>query len=94
MSILKLFVTLSGNKREGFAISSVTSRKFGIIGYPLKHTLSPLMHNNNFKRLGVNATYVPYEILPDDFQKQALTLKSMFDGFNVTVPFKEEIIPF
>ena len=70
------------------------SKRYGIIGFPLKHTLSPLMHNGLFEGNGINAFYFPFEILPEKFEKTVPFLKILFSGFNVTVPYKESIIPF
>lgn len=70
------------------------SKRYGIIGYPLKHTLSPQMHNGLFEKLNINAFYFPFEISPEKFEKTVPFLKSLFSGFNVTVPFKESILPF
>ena len=35
---------------------------YGIIGYPVRHTLSPLIQNAAFQRLGINAVYIPFEV--------------------------------
>ena len=70
---------------------------YGIIGNPLNHTLSPLMHNAAFKALKVNAVYKPFPLEEDE-------LKLFFDdlrepdnpifGLNVTVPYKEKVIEY
>ena len=68
---------------------------YGIIGYPLGHSLSPLMHNAAFKNLGVEATYTTFPLEKeqlDDFIKDVRKEDSSIFGFNVTVPYKEEII--
>ncbi len=70
------------------------SKRYGIIGYPLKHTLSPRIHNGLFKKSAINAFYFPFEIPPEKFEKTVPFLKSLFSGFNVTVPYKESILPF
>ena len=70
------------------------SKRYGIIGYPLKHTLSPLIHNGLFEKSGINAFYFPFEISPEKFEKNVPVLSNLFSGFNITVPFKESILPF
>ncbi len=70
------------------------TRRFGIIGHPLSHTLSPRMHNALLAKLGINAIYFPLEIAPEKFETLVTQLRFVFEGFNVTVPYKESILPF
>ena len=67
--------------------------KFAVIGDPISHSLSPVMHNTNFKVLGLNDTYEALHIPVQDFDniKEIITEKNLF---NVTIPHKERIIPF
>lgn len=64
---------------------------YGLIGFPVKHSYSALMHNAAFKRLRINAEYRLFEVRPEDLadflnrQAQQEGIK----GFNVTVPHKE-----
>ncbi|HNV85749.1 MAG TPA: shikimate dehydrogenase [Candidatus Omnitrophota bacterium] len=68
---------------------------FGIFGYPLKHTLSPAMHNPAFQKLGIDAGYLPFELSPKTFKSVMKELgKTPLQGFNVTVPYKETVIPY
>lgn len=69
--------------------------KFAVIGDPISHSLSPVMHNTNFKVLGLNDTYEALHIPVQDFDniKEIITEKNL-SGFNVTIPHKERIIPF
>lgn len=69
---------------------SGSSQIYGLIGYPVKHTLSPIMHNAWFSRLNIDAIYLPFEVRPENLEKalQALTALSM-SGVNVTIPYKE-----
>ncbi|MFC1621527.1 shikimate dehydrogenase family protein [Candidatus Omnitrophota bacterium] len=60
---------------------------YGIIGYPVKHSLSPAMHNAAFKELGIDAEYRKFEIKPDELEDFLLNRKDVL-GFNVTVPHK------
>ncbi|MDP2654875.1 MAG: shikimate dehydrogenase [Candidatus Omnitrophota bacterium] len=70
---------------------------YGIIGYPLQHSLSPLMHNTAFKALGVDAVYKTFPLqeaeLPSFFT-HLKEKKSPVFGLNVTVPYKEKVLPF
>lgn len=70
---------------------------YGIIGNPLKHTLSPVMHNAAFKALKVNAVYKPFEIHEDELKLFIEDLKEEDNpifGLNVTIPYKEKVLPF
>lgn len=70
---------------------------YGLIGYPLGHSLSPLMHNAAFKALGVKATYELFPLQEEeigDFFKDLKSKESPVFGLNVTVPYKEKVIPY
>lgn len=71
---------------------------YGIIGFPLTHSLSPLMHNAAFKALEVNAVYKLFELKDDEELKLFLEdLKEEGNpifGLNVTVPFKEKVLSY
>ena len=63
--------------------------KFGLIGYPLGHSLSKVIHEAGFKSLGINATYDILETPPDDLVDRIKWLKANgYKGFNVTIPLK------
>lgn len=70
---------------------------YGLIGYPVSHSLSPLMHNAAFKLLDVNASYELFSLEEQQLQPFFEDLKdpmSTVFGLNVTVPYKEKVIPF
>jgi len=62
-------------------------KTYGLIGYPVKHSLSPLMHNAAFKHLEINAEYRLFEVSPSDLEDFLLNRKEV-SGFNITVPHK------
>lgn len=67
----------------------------GLIGYPLEHSFSPVMHNAAFQSLQLNYVYVPLPVTPGRLRDAVTGMKAMnFIGGNVTLPHKEEIIPF
>ena len=69
-------------------------QKFAIIGYPIKQTLSPVMHNTAFMFYGLPFTYEAKEISPDRLLAVLPELvKDGFAGFNVTIPYKEKVQP-
>jgi shikimate dehydrogenase len=64
----------------------------GVIGWPISHSRSPLMHNIWLKTYGINGTYVPVETAPEDLAHSINLLKDKgFRGVNVTVPHKEAV---
>jgi shikimate dehydrogenase len=65
------------------------SRVFAILGDPVSHSLSPIMHNAAFVALGLPATYVPLRCSSDDLPGLMRSLGRAGGGGNVTVPHKE-----
>jgi shikimate dehydrogenase len=69
------------------------TKLYGIFGYPVEHTFSPCMHNAAFKKLHLDACYVPFAVSPDNLGEAAKALIPLgLCGVNVTVPHKEKII--
>lgn len=68
-------------------------KKFGLIGYPLGHSMSPLIHTELFKLNNIDASYTLKEINPDCFADGLRSLEG-FCGYNVTIPHKTGIIPY
>lgn len=67
---------------------------FGIIGYPIEHTLSPPMQNAALLQLGVNGVYVPFPVHPDQVEIALSGLWALgVQGFNVTIPHKQVVMP-
>jgi len=61
-----------------------------LIGYPIKKSLSPAMHNAAFKKLKIEAVYCLYEAPADSISKAIKTLKFLgVNGANVTIPHKQ-----
>lgn len=67
-------------------------KKYAVIGNPIKHSLSPAMHNAAFKELGVDATYEALEV--EHLDRAYGHLKATYAGINVTIPHKIEIMEF
>jgi shikimate dehydrogenase len=65
----------------------------GIIGHPIAHSLSPLMHNFAAKALGLNYVYVAFDVPPDSLRAAVAAIRALgIAGVNVTVPHKEKVI--
>ena len=70
-------------------INDTRENKFGLIGYPLGHSLSKVIHEAGFRSLGINATYDILETPPDNLVDRIKWLKNNgYKGFNVTIPLK------
>ena len=70
------------------------TRLFGVLGHPVRASLSPAMHNAAFAALGMNARYVPFPTLPEYLETAVRGLaKAGVAGFNLTVPHKQTILP-
>lgn len=68
---------------------------YGLIGWPLGHSLSPKMHNAAFRALGINAEYKLFPLSPPDLDGFLAKLgDSGISGLNVTVPYKEKVLDF
>ncbi|MDD5466000.1 MAG: shikimate dehydrogenase [Candidatus Omnitrophica bacterium] len=68
---------------------------YGLVGFPVKHSLSPRMHNAAFSKLKINAKYKLFELKPEELGHFLSNLKKKnIRGFNVTHPYKEEILGF
>lgn len=71
------------------------TRTCGLIGNPVKHTMSPLIHNSLASMTGINMVYVPFEVKEKELKnaiKGAVALD--IQGMNVTIPYKTDVIPF
>lgn len=66
---------------------------YGIIGNPVHHSLSPVMHNAAFASMGLNCVYIPLPV--SDLKKGVAGLKALgFKGVSVTIPHKEEVMQY
>ncbi len=64
-------------------------KKFGLIGYPLGHSLSAVIHKAGFKSLGIDANYEILETPPEELVDRVKYFKrNDYEGFNVTIPLK------
>lgn len=74
---------------------SGTTRLVGLIGWPVAHSLSPVMHNAAARALGLDLIYVPLPVAPELVGEAVRGLAALgFVGANVTVPHKQAVMPF
>ncbi|MGY4690383.1 shikimate dehydrogenase [Salibacterium sp. K-3] len=68
---------------------------FGVIGHPVGHSLSPLMHNDQFQYQGLPYFYHAFDVMPEYLGEAVQGLKALgVSGFNVTVPHKIEVMQY
>ena len=68
--------------------------KYGLIGYPLGHSFSISYFNQKFQDEGIDAVYENFEIPTIDTLPEILDSNPNLRGLNVTIPYKEKVIPF
>lgn len=70
------------------------TRLYGLLGWPVKASLSPAMHNAAFQALGMDAVYVPFPTPAEHLAEAVRGLTAVgVAGFNLTVPHKSAILP-
>ena len=67
----------------------------GVIGHPIKHSHSPMMHNYAFNKVGLDYVYLPFDIASVNLKDALKGMVALgIAGFNVTVPHKERIVEY
>lgn len=67
---------------------------YGLIGYPLTHSFSPGYFNKKFQEGGIDAVYKAFELKSINELPRLLNTYSQLKGLNVTIPYKQEVIPY
>ncbi len=68
---------------------------YGVIGYPIAHSMSPLMHNWEFQALKLDHYYTAFNIHPDDLEKAIESVRLLqINGLNVTIPHKVKVMDY
>ena len=65
-------------------------KKFAVIGNPINHSLSPLLHQSIFQQIGLSATYEKVQLEP--FEIKDFIMSNELDGYNVTIPYKNRVL--
>ncbi len=66
----------------------------GVIGWPISHSQSPRLHGYWLAKHGIDGAYIPLPVQPDHLREAIFGLRGLgFRGANVTIPFKEKVIP-
>ncbi|MCH4005190.1 MAG: shikimate dehydrogenase [Lactobacillus crispatus] len=67
----------------------------GLMAYPIRHSMSPTMHNNSFAKLGLNGAYLCFEIGNDKLEGAVNAIRTLdMRGSNVSMPNKKEVIKY
>ncbi|PZO41113.1 MAG: shikimate dehydrogenase [Pseudanabaena frigida] len=72
-----------------------TTKILGVMGFPVSHSLSPVMHNAAIAAMGLDYVYVPFPIAVEQLSTAIAGLKAIqsIQGFNLTIPHKIEVLP-
>jgi shikimate dehydrogenase len=79
--------------REEIEMINAHTELYGIIGNPVRHSLSPVIHNEAFRRMGLNAVYLAFEV--KSLEEAMAGIRELgIRGLSVTLPFKTQILPY
>jgi len=71
-----------------------TTKLLGVIGHPIEHSLSPIMHNAAISHLGLDYVYLAFPIKPEDLNAAISGFAAVgLEGFSITIPHKQAILP-
>ncbi len=68
---------------------------YGILGHPVRHSFSPAIHNTGFKKLGLNAAYMAFDVPDQELESAVKGIKALgIQGASVTIPHKVAVMPY
>jgi len=71
------------------------TRVAALFGFPIEHTLSPVMQNAAFDHLGIDCCYLAFSVPPDSLKQAVESIRALaLLGANLTIPHKQAVIPF
>jgi shikimate dehydrogenase len=71
-----------------------STKLLGVLGENISYTLSPAIHNYVFERLSIDAVYLAFDLKREKFRETIRGLLNLAYGLNVTIPYKEDVIPY
>jgi shikimate dehydrogenase len=78
--------------KECIELINAKTELYGVIGNPIRHSLSPIIHNGVFQRMGLNAVYLAFEV--NDLENAMSGIRELgLRGVSVTHPLKTRILP-
>ncbi|MFQ3610713.1 MAG: shikimate dehydrogenase, partial [Fimbriimonadales bacterium] len=82
----------AASRHRGDAVIDSHTQLVGVLGYPVRHSLSPPMHNRAFAHLGLNWVYLAFEVLPESLSDAIAGMRGLgIRGLNLTIPHKEAV---
>lgn len=76
-----------------FHAPTAKTRLYGLLGHPVGHSLSPVLHNRFFAENRIDGVYLAFDVLPEKLGEAVAGLKAMnLAGANVTIPHKESVM--
>lgn len=74
---------------------TANTRLLGLLGYPVEHSLSAVMHNRAFTHLGLDCVYLPFSVQPANLAAAVEAIRALgMLGANVTIPHKEKVMDY
>jgi len=70
------------------------TKRFGVIGYPIKHSMSAFMHNAVFREFGLPYSYEKFEVAPEKLGEFVNGEGAKLEGFNATIPHKVALLAY
>ena len=71
----------------------MSKKHYAVIGHPIGHTMSPFIHKKLFDLAGIDADYTKLDIAPEALAAEYGSTLRGLDGYNITIPHKQQIIP-
>ena len=71
----------------------MSKKHYAVIGHPIGHTMSPFIHKRLFDLAQIDAEYTKMDIAPEDLANEYERTLRQLDGYNITIPHKQSIIP-
>ncbi|MBR1482084.1 MAG: shikimate dehydrogenase [Ruminococcus sp.] len=71
----------------------MATKHYAVIGHPIGHTMSPFIHKRLFALSGIDAEYSALDIAPGQLAQAYRETLSRLDGYNITIPHKQSILP-
>ncbi len=72
----------------------MSKKHYAVVGHPIGHTMSPFIHKRLFNLSGIDADYGVLDIAPENLATEYEKTLKKLDGYNITIPHKQAIIPF
>ena len=70
----------------------MSKKRYGVIGHPIGHTLSPFIHTRLMQLSNIDGEYGVYDIAPEKLSEEFKGTLSLLDGFNATIPHKQAVM--